>query len=224
MTDGLPQNILDAARTLWSFHRVDDEPAPADIIIGLGSYDLRVAGRCADLYRTGYASRILFTGGSGNWTRDVFERPEADIFADVAVDAGVPPSAILIERQASNIGENLHFRPRNAARPVIRHPCDETTDPEAHACGNTAALARHSYSRHRATDRFLRSADGRSPITMVIEEMVGDLARLIDYPARGYCAQVPISGGCPRCIQHVAWAWLHRAFAIRASSPSAEFG
>ena len=93
MTDGLPQNIFDAARTLWSFHRVDDEPAQADIIIGLGSYDLRVAGRCADLYRTGYASRILFTGGSGNWTRDVFERPEADIFADVAVDAGVPPRA-----------------------------------------------------------------------------------------------------------------------------------
>jgi len=192
MTDGLPQNILDAARTLWSFHLVDDEPAPADIIIGLGSYDLRVAGRCADLYRTGYASRILFTGGSGNWTRDVFERPEADIFADVAVDAGVPPSAILIERQASNIGENLTFA--RAMLPGLSSAI-LVTKPQTQKRVLAATLQLwpdiHTAVTAPRTGFSDQPTAGHS-ITMLIEEMVGDLARLIDYPARGYCAQLPI--------------------------------
>ncbi len=109
MPDSLPADILTAARTLWSFHRVDDDPVKADVIIGLGSYDIRVALRCAELYKAGFAPRILFTGGSGNWTRGVFDRPEADIFAEAAFADGVPPAAILVERQASNVGENLAF-------------------------------------------------------------------------------------------------------------------
>ena len=39
----------DLARALWHFHRVYAPLAPADAIVGLGSYDLRVAKHCAAL-------------------------------------------------------------------------------------------------------------------------------------------------------------------------------
>jgi hypothetical protein len=43
-------NILVAAEQLWSYHSIYDPPRPVDLIVGLGSYDLRVADRCAELY------------------------------------------------------------------------------------------------------------------------------------------------------------------------------
>lgn len=35
--------------------------------------------------------------------------PEADLFAQIAIDMGVPRSAILIENRSTNTGENIVF-------------------------------------------------------------------------------------------------------------------
>ena len=64
--------VLLAARTLWDFHIIYDDLSEADLIIGLGSYDLRVADHCAELFRRGFAKRVLFTGKSGNWTGNLY--------------------------------------------------------------------------------------------------------------------------------------------------------
>jgi hypothetical protein len=42
--------ILIAAEQLWSYHSIYGPTRPVDLIVGLGSYDLRVADRCAELY------------------------------------------------------------------------------------------------------------------------------------------------------------------------------
>ncbi|GAL03300.1 hypothetical protein JCM19237_6193 [Photobacterium aphoticum] len=39
----------------------------------------------------------------------MFDRSEAEAFATVAMDMGVPEEAILIESQSTNTGENVQF-------------------------------------------------------------------------------------------------------------------
>ncbi len=68
-----------AAKTLWHYHCIYDDPAPSDVIVGLGSYDLRVVDRCAELFHLGVAPKLLFTGHRGHWTRDRFDTSEARV-------------------------------------------------------------------------------------------------------------------------------------------------
>ena len=97
---------------LWNYLYMEHPLEPADAIIGFGSHDQTIASRAAQLYKAGWASRILFTGYLGKGTLGVFPKPEAELFAEIAVKEGVPPEAILIEDKATNTGENIHFAKR----------------------------------------------------------------------------------------------------------------
>ena len=46
----MSQNDLDLAQILWDYHRIEDSPVKSDLILGLGSYDKRVADHAADLH------------------------------------------------------------------------------------------------------------------------------------------------------------------------------
>jgi len=81
----------------------------SDAVIGFGSHDLTTPLRCAEIYLAGYAPVILFTGKLGKGTQGIFSRPEAEIYAGLAIRAGVPPSAILMEPRATNTGENIRY-------------------------------------------------------------------------------------------------------------------
>ena len=77
--------------------------------MALGSHDLRVADRAAELWLEGWAPLLLVSGGLGNLTQHLWTVPEADQFAKIAVTKGVPKSAILIENKSTNTGENIDF-------------------------------------------------------------------------------------------------------------------
>jgi hypothetical protein len=70
-------------------------------------------GTTYDLTLNGASEIAVITGGFGNWTRGSFDRPEAEICADLIVESGVARHRLLIERNACNIGENIEFS-RNA--------------------------------------------------------------------------------------------------------------
>jgi hypothetical protein len=66
-TKPIAATVIAAAKTLWGYHCIYDAPAPADAIVGLGSYDLRVADRCTALFADGYgasSTRTTFRAGS----------------------------------------------------------------------------------------------------------------------------------------------------------------
>ena len=109
--DHLPwdESIDQAARKLWDYHRLNHPLEPADLILILGSHDLRVGDRAAELFHENMAPRLCFTGGYGNWTRGHFERPEAEMIAERAIACGVPESALIKEPRASNTGETSNF-------------------------------------------------------------------------------------------------------------------
>lgn len=96
-------------KDLWDYLYMEHPLVPADAIVGFGSHDITTASRAAALFKAGWAPVILFTGYLGKGTLGIFPKPEAELFADIAVKEGVPPEAILVENKATNTGENIHF-------------------------------------------------------------------------------------------------------------------
>ncbi|MFA5828673.1 MAG: YdcF family protein [Candidatus Shapirobacteria bacterium] len=97
------------AKILWDYNNLQHTLKKSDCILGLGSNDIRVAHRAAELFLSGFAPLIIFSGGYGDLTRQLFSKPEADIFANEAVRLGVPKDKIHIENQSTNTGENIIF-------------------------------------------------------------------------------------------------------------------
>lgn len=189
---GVTDEVQRAAKLLWDFHCVYDDLEMADVIIGLCSYDLRVADRCAELYHAGYSRRVAFTGYSGNWTQGLFPGPEAEAFAARAKSAGMPSDAIVLETSATNIGENVTFTARlmpgtNAAifvtKPQTQRRCQATVSKQ---WPGVKAMITAPLIQYR--DQPTRDHDKRA----LICEMVGDLERLKTYPAHGFQSEVEI--------------------------------
>src|SRR3569833_138627 len=101
--------VLTLAKKLWDYHHMNHQLKKADCFLVLGSHDTRVAERGAELYLQGWAPLIIFSGGLGRLTKGEWNQPEADLFAQIAIEKGVPQDAILIENQSTNTGENILF-------------------------------------------------------------------------------------------------------------------
>ena len=93
--------------------QIVDAPRKADIIAVFaggvgesgragGGYQERVQ-HAANLYLAGYSSHLVFSSGF------VFAFQEAEVMRDLAVALGVPPEAIILERQASSTYENVIY-------------------------------------------------------------------------------------------------------------------
>lgn len=103
------QKALIPLQVLWDYLGMHQQPQKADCIVGFGNFNDNIARRAAELYRQGYAKRILFTGGLGRNTLGLLPESEAQRFARVAMDCGVPEEAILKEDKSTNTAENILF-------------------------------------------------------------------------------------------------------------------
>ncbi len=101
--------FMEPLEILWDYLSLHQEPEKADVIVGFGCYDDNVARWAAQLYQDGYAPKILFTGGLGRNTTGLFTVTEAEKFARVAMDCGVPEGDILLEGRSTNTKENIEF-------------------------------------------------------------------------------------------------------------------
>jgi uncharacterized SAM-binding protein YcdF (DUF218 family) len=185
-------SVDDWARTLWDYHHVGHTLEKAECIIVLGSHDTRVAERAAEVFLEGWAPLLVCSGHLGALTRTTWTRPEAEVFADVAVARGVPRDRILVESRSTNTGENVDFSrqllaergltPREAI--AVQKPYMERRTlatfarrwPELDVRVTSPRIEFDAY----ATDE-IRKDD-------VIHIMVGDLQRLIVYGQKGWSA------------------------------------
>jgi len=195
-----------AAQILWDFHCVYDDLHRADVIVGLGSYDLRVATRCAELFHAGLSDRIIFSGASGNWTSQLYQTSEAEVFKDHAVKEGVPEDAIILERHATHIGENMRFSTKlvPAAQRVII-----VTKPQTQLrCKATALRQWPGIAALITAPETLFEAqplphhDERA----LICEMVGDVARMTTYAERGFQMPVDIPAAVQQAFDKLVYA------------------
>ncbi|MFE4663191.1 YdcF family protein [Streptomyces hydrogenans] len=97
------------AQVLWDFQKMNHEPRPCSVGIGLGSHDLSVADVAADLYHRSMFPLVVFTGATSRTTAGRMPRGEAEHYRDRALELEVPASAILLEPNARNTGENIRF-------------------------------------------------------------------------------------------------------------------
>ena len=100
---------LQPLQILWDYLRLGVAPRKADCIVGFGNFNVNIARRAAQLYRDGYAPKVLFTGGLGRNTEGMLPEPEAHRFARVAMQCGVPREDILIEDRSTNTRDNILF-------------------------------------------------------------------------------------------------------------------
>jgi len=102
-------DYLEPLQIIWDYLCLKQPPQKADCIVGFGNFNTDIAVRAAQLYREGYAPKVLFTGGLGRNTEGLLPEPEAVRFARVAMECGVPAEDILIEDKSTNTRENIEF-------------------------------------------------------------------------------------------------------------------
>ncbi|WP_276503748.1 YdcF family protein [Terrimonas pollutisoli] len=178
------------AQQLWDYHLMNHTLAKADCILALGSHDLRVADRAAELYLAGWSPLVIMSGGLGNFTQNMWTEKEADRFAAVAIQKGVPAEAILVENQSSNTGENILFTQKLLQQKGV--------DPYSFIVVQKPYMERRSYAtfkKHWPEKHLLVTSpqvtfaeypNEEIPMERVINIMVGDLQRIKLYPAKGF--------------------------------------
>src|SRR5712691_3359674 len=180
------------ARLIWDYHHVSHTLAPADVIIVLGSHDTRVAERGAELFLAGWAPLIVFSGNLGALTAEIWDRPEAEIFADIAAARGVPRERMLLEPRSTNTSENVRFTRALLAERGI-HPRRAIAVQKPYMERRTYATFRLNWpeldvivtSPQIDFDHYPSDSISRED---VIHIMMGDLQRLRLYGERGWSA------------------------------------
>ena len=114
-------DFLSPLQILWDYLGMHQTPEKADVIVGFGNFNDNIARRAAELYLQGYAPKILFTGGLGRNTKNLLPEPEADRFARVAMECGVPEGDILREDQSTNTKENILFTREMLEKLGLKH-------------------------------------------------------------------------------------------------------
>jgi uncharacterized SAM-binding protein YcdF (DUF218 family) len=186
------------ARLIWDYHHVHHTLAPADVIIVLGSHDTRVAERGAEVFLAGWAPLIVFSGNLGALTSEIWTRPEAEIFAEVAEAKGVPRDRMLLEARATHTGENVSFSRELLAQRGI-HPRKVIAVQKPYMERRTLATFGQRWpevdvivtSPQIAFDDYPRPGITRDD---VIHIMLGDLQRLTVYAEKGWSTRqdVPV--------------------------------
>jgi uncharacterized SAM-binding protein YcdF (DUF218 family) len=182
------------AEKIWHYHLMNHDLFPADVILVLCSHDTRVAERGAQLFHEGWAPLLIFSGGLGTITKDIWTEPEADQFAEIALGMGVPKDKLLIENRSSNTGENILFTRQLLAKRGI--------DPQKFILVQKPYMERRSFATFKklwpekevvvtspqvSFDEYLDNyANKELSRDEVISIMVGDLQRIKLYPERGF--------------------------------------
>ena len=96
-------------KVLWDYMHMNHTLEKADAILVLGCSDISVVDVGVDVYKKGYADKIIFSGGLGKDTSKMWDEPEANKFAKKAQEQGIPANKIIIENKSTNTGENFRF-------------------------------------------------------------------------------------------------------------------
>jgi uncharacterized SAM-binding protein YcdF (DUF218 family) len=179
------------AKTIWDYMKMNQPLEKADLMFVLGSSDLRVPAYAAELFLEGWAPLILFSGRSGKAaTMEKWGMTEAEKFASIAQEKGVPLEAIILEKESMSTGDNIQFTKKLLAEKGI--------EPKK------LILIQKPYMERRTYAAFTKQWPGMDflvtspPLTLeeypnedlsrefVINMLVGDLQRIKEYPAKGF--------------------------------------
>lgn len=197
-------------KIIWNYHLMKHDLKRSDCILVLGSHDLRVAERAAQLYLEKWAEWIVFSGGLGRLTERRWQKPEAELFAEVALKMGVPEERVVVEKQSTNTGENLKF-----TRQILQEKGLEFNSfivvqkpyMERRAC---ATFKKHWPDKEcivtsppLSFEEYCNSPDPEINKESVIHLLVGDLQRIKVYAEKGFQIPQPIPSEVWEAYNHL---------------------
>ncbi|KFG05948.1 MULTISPECIES: YdcF family protein [Streptomyces] len=186
------------ATLIWNYHQMGHELRPCSAAIGLGSHDLGVATAAADLYRAGLYPVVVFSGGNSPTTRARFPRGEAVHYREHALSLDVPDEAILVESKAANTGQNITL-----SRELL---AEAGVEVDSLLLISKPYMERRSYATCRKLwpeadvvcaseplelDDYIKSIGDEK---LVVDMLVGDLQRVIEYPKLGFAVEQDVPG------------------------------
>ena len=177
-----------------------------DVILGFGHFDPKIPARCCSLYRQGYASRLLFTGGIGAGSADL-KQPEAHYFRNEVKRhcPSIPEHAIILETESTHTGENVLYSLRRLRDLALGCGSDSGFD--------RVILVANAYRQRRvwltwqrhAPEIVVFNAPPQTTFEMeralfaekgqdLIGFLVGEVDRIQRYGGLGYIALVEVPG------------------------------
>lgn len=177
------------AGEIWAYMSAVQSQSKSDAIVICCSYDLRVCDHACQLMEEGYSETLVISGKSGNWTRHVWDVPEAQVFRDRAISNGIDEARILLEPRATNFGENITFSkaliPRAKTVTFVSKP------------NSLLRVKLTAEAQWPDVDSYVSCPNIEFPAEVsntigvwgVINEMVGDIERIQRYPEFGYQAR-----------------------------------
>lgn len=181
----------------------------ADLVVGFGHFDLRIARRCAEIWQAGLAPRILFTGGVGAGSADL-NIPEAEAFAQLLFELipDFPRDYLIIESQSTNTGDNIRFSLKLME--------------QAGWQVKSAILVATPFRQKRVMQTWAKVADGISTQNAppesdlvtdqavfaekrenLVTQLPGEIERLISYPQHGWIATTEIPDQITRAVAQI---------------------
>lgn len=178
--------------TLWDCMQLKHELKPADCLFVMCSNDVRVAEHAAKLYHQKLAPLIVFSGGEGRFTDGLFEKSEAETFAEIAKMSGVPSEAILLETESTNSGENVRFteqRLKEEGKQCSSFILVQKPFMERRAIATFEKQWQSPYTQLQVSSAalpFFEYINEDMPLMMVLEALMEDFSRVKSYPEKGF--------------------------------------
>lgn len=186
--------ILADAKIIYDYLSGHIQPTEkADFLLVLGSHDLMVPVLASELFAEKIAPLIVCSGGFGKITREIWNEEEGKIFAKKCIEMGVPKEKILIEKNATNTGENFTLTRALLEKEGIK------VDSGIIICKPYMAKRALATARKQWPEVEWRVAVKKIPLEEYISDedlereinvMVGDMQRMKTYAEAGF--QVPV--------------------------------
>ncbi|WP_431895947.1 YdcF family protein [Nonomuraea sp. bgisy101] len=186
------------ALLIWDYHQMHHQVRACDAAIGLGSHDLGVASFAAELYQSQLFPVLVFSGGNSPTTAARFPRGEAVHYRERALELGVPADAILLEPNAANTGQNITL-----SRQVL---AEAGIEAKSVLLISKPYMERRAYATARKVWEEVEVVCASEPLefddyidtigdeSLVVDMLVGDLQRVIEYPKLGYAIEQDVPG------------------------------
>lgn len=183
---------------LWNYLSSPEKLIYADYLLIMGCNELNFVRYAAELYKQGYARKIVATGG--NMVDNMLESRK---IVHLLCDHGIDEQDILVEEKAKNTFENLEFSKRlfkSGERILIVHRPFCKMRAYHTALKVLADYQVGIWSPHYAFDEYVKLYHSSDRL---INLLVGELYRMIMYPKLGFFGQVIIPGDVIRSYNNL---------------------
>lgn len=132
---------------------------------------------------------LVISGKYGNWTQHIWEKLEAEVFYERAIDNGINRKQILMEPQATNFGENISY-----SKLLVPQARTVTFVSKPNSLLRVQLTAAANWPDVNALVscpeiKFPDEVSNIIGVWGVINEMVGDIERIQKYPDLGFQVQ-----------------------------------